>query len=453
MFEILHDGLFSAIRTLRGKGRLSEANMNAGLMLIQQSLHEADVSFSVVREFIAKISVQALSEQVMTLHDPTDQLVKIVHKELVNLMGVVDHSIHLRKPLSILMLCGLQCSGKTTTCGKLAKLLLQRKIKPMLVAADLLRPAAIDQLEILGSIIGVPVHVDRAGNDPVAVCQAAVAKAKSLEVDVLILDTAGRQYIDDELMQQLKAIETQVMPDRVFFVGDAMTGQDVVNSARAFSKALELDGIILTKLDGDTRGGAVLSVKKITGVPIKFIGTGETLDALEEFHPDRVAGSILGMVDTLTLIEQAQQKFAQKELQRQQERLEKGEFTLDDFRRQMSQAKRMGSIGKLMGLIPDMGNISKMTGDINVDTDNEMRRIGGIIDSMTLAERHNPKIIDHDRRERIAKGAGVVPHQVSELIKAFLPMAEMMESLAGKGVRDQIMAMPKKRIDKHRKYY
>ena len=441
MFETLQDGLFSAIRTLRGKGKLTEANMHDGLRLVQQSLLEADVSFSVVREFMDKVSAEALGERVMKLLDPTEQLVKIVHEELIALMGPVDHSLHLRKPLTTLMLCGLQGSGKTTTCGKLAKLLIQRKLKPMLVAADLQRPAAIDQLEVLGGQIGVPVHVDREIKDPVAVCQAAVQKAKSLEVDVLILDTAGRLHIDDELMQQLKTIEKRVTPDQVYFVVDAMTGQDAVNSAKAFNEALELDGVILTKLDGDARGGAALSVKKVTGVPIKFIGTGETLDALEEFHPDRMAGRILGMGDMLSLIEQAQQKFDQEELQRQQARLEKGEFTLDDFRKQMSQVKRLGSIGKLMSLIPGMGNITKMMGDMNVDGDDQMKTLGGIIDSMTPAERRNPKIIDHDRRERIAKGAGVAPHQISELIKMFLPMAEMMKSMAGMGMRDRMKAM------------
>ncbi|MCL2347832.1 MAG: signal recognition particle protein [Planctomycetaceae bacterium] len=441
MFESLHDGLFSAIRTLRGKGKLTEANMRDGLKLVQQSLLEADVSFNVVRDFMAKVSEQALGERVMKLLDPTEQVVKIVHEELINLMGPVDHSLNIRKPLTTIMLCGLQGSGKTTTCGKLGKLLQQRKIKPMFVAADLQRPAAIDQLEILGNTIGVPVHVDRETKDPVAVCQAAVEKAKKLEVDVLILDTAGRLHIDDELMEQLKRVERRISPDYLFFVVDAMTGQDAVNSAKAFNDALELNGVILTKLDGDARGGAALSVKKVTGVPIKFIGTGETLDALEEFHPDRMAGRILGMGDMLTLIEQAQQKLDQEELKRQQERLEKGEFTLDDFRKQMAQASRLGSFGKLLGLIPGMGQMSKMMGSMNVDADGEMKKVGGIIDSMTREERRNPKVIDTSRRRRIAAGAGVEPHQVNELIKAFQPMADMMKSMAGMGIRDRMKAM------------
>jgi len=442
MFESLQDGLYSAIRTLRGKGKLTETNMREGLRLVQQSLLEADVSYPVVRDFMATISAEALGERVMKLLDPTEQVVKIVHEELINLMGPVDHSLHLKEKdaLSILMLCGLQGSGKTTTCGKLGKLLTQRGLKPMLVAADLQRPAAIDQLEILGNTLGIPVHVDRENKDPVTVCQNAVGKAKAVGANILILDTAGRLHIDEELMEQLSRIEKRVAPDQVYFVVDSMTGQDAVNSAKAFNEALELDGVILTKLDGDARGGAAISVKAVTGVPIKFIGTGETLDALEEFHPDRMAGRILGMGDMLTLIEQAQQKLDQEELKRQQERLEKGEFTLDDFRKQMSQAKRLGSMGKLLSFIPGMGQLGKMMGSMNVDADEEMKRVGGIIDSMTQEERRNPKVIDQSRRRRIAAGAGVEPHQVNDLIKSFLPMAEMMKNMATMGMGERMRA-------------
>ncbi|MDR1958959.1 MAG: signal recognition particle protein [Planctomycetaceae bacterium] len=441
MFESLQDGLYSAIRTLRGKGKLTDANMREGLRLVQQSLLEADVSYSVVRDFMTRISEQALGERVMKLLDPTEQVVKIVHDELINLMGPVDHSLHLKeKTLSILMLCGLQGSGKTTTCGKLGKLIVQRGLKPMFVAADLQRPAAIDQLEILGKTLEIPVHLERENKDPVSVCRNAVTQAEGAGVDVLILDTAGRLHIDEELMSQLSDIEKRVKPDQVYFVVDSMTGQDAINSAKAFNDALELDGVILTKLDGDARGGAAISVKAVTGVPIKFMGTGETLDALEEFHPDRMAGRILGMGDMLTLIEQAQQKLDQEELKRQQERLERGEFTLDDFRNQMSQAKRLGSMGKLLSFIPGMGQFGKMMGSMNVDADEEMKRVGGIIDSMTKAERRNPKILDQARRRRIAAGAGVEPHQVNDLIKAFLPMAEMMKNMASMGMGGRMRA-------------
>ncbi|MDR0703567.1 MAG: signal recognition particle protein [Planctomycetaceae bacterium] len=441
MFETLQDSLMSAIRTLRGRGKLTESNMREGLDLVRQSLLEADVSFPVVKDFIAKISERALGESVRKLLDPTEQLVKIVHEELIQLMGPVDHDLHLRKPFATFMLCGLQGSGKTTTCGKLGKLLVKRDLKPMLVAADLQRPAAIDQLEILGQSIGVPVHVDRESKNPVKVCQDAARKAASLGVDVLILDTAGRLHIDEELMEQLRQIEQELQPDQVYFVVDAMTGQDAVNSAKAFNEALELDGVILTKLDGDTRGGAALSVKHITGVPIKFVGTGESVESLEEFYPNRMAGRILGMGDMLTLIEQATEQLDKETIEKQQERLAKGEFTLDDFRSQMGQAKRLGSFGKLLGFIPGMGEITSMMGKMNVDADDELKRVGGIIDSMTPDEKQNPKIIDNSRRHRIAAGAGVEPQQVSDLIKSFLPMAEMMKSMSSMNGRDRMAVL------------
>ncbi|MDR3110633.1 MAG: signal recognition particle protein [Planctomycetaceae bacterium] len=441
MFETLQDGLRSAIRTLRGKGKLTESNMRDGLDLVRQSLLEADVSFPVVKDFMARISEQALGEKVLKLLDPTEQLIKIVHEELISLMGPVDNSLHLKEPLTILMLCGLQGAGKTTTCGKLGSKLLKSGNRPMLVAADLQRPAAIDQLEIIGKNLDIPVHTDRVSKDPVAVCLAALAKAKASNCDVLILDTAGRLHIDDELMQQLVRIDNEVNPDQVYFVVDSMTGQDAVNSAKAFNETLELDGVILTKLDGDARGGAALSVKHITGVPIKFIGTGEMFDALEEFHPDRMAGRILGMGDVLTLIEQATEKLDKEALEEQQERLMKGEFTLDDFKTQMSQAKRLGSFSKILSFIPGFSQISQMMGAANVDADDQLTRVNGIIDSMTPAERRNPNIIDIQRRRRIAAGAGVPPNQVSELIKAFMPMAEMMKSISSMKGSERMRAL------------
>ena len=431
----------SAIKSLRGKGKLTESNMREGLELVRQSLLEADVSLPVVKDFIARISERALGGAVLRLLDPTEQLVKIVHEELIQLMGPVDHSLHLKKPITILMLCGLQGSGKTTTCGKLGKLLVKRGLKPMLVAADLQRPAAVDQLEILGQSIGVPVHVDRTSKDPVQVCRDAARKAASLDADVLILDTAGRLHIDQELMQQLQQIERKVQPDQVYFVVDAMTGQDAVNSAKAFNDALELDGVILTKLDGDTRGGAALSVKHVTGVPIKYIGTGELVEALEDFYPDRMAGRILGMGDMMTLIEQATEKLDREALALQEERLRKGEFTLDDFRAQMGQASRLGSFSKLLSFIPGMGGMNKMMDGLGADPDAEMKVVGGIIDSMTSEEKRNPKIIDNSRRRRIAAGAGVQPQQVNDLIKSFTPMAEMMKAMSSMNMRDRMSAM------------
>jgi signal recognition particle subunit SRP54 len=436
MFESLQQGLISALRTFRGRGKLTEANMRDGLRLVQQALLEADVSYPVVKEFMARVTEKAVGEQVLKSLDPTQQLVGIVYQELVNLMGPVDHSLHLRPPLTVLMLCGLQGSGKTTTCAKLAKLLQERQKKPMMVAADLQRPAAIRQLQVLGENLGVPVYVEEGASDPVAVCQNAVRQAKQSGIEVAILDTAGRLHIDEELMQQLGRIERRLEPEQVYFVVDAMTGQDAVNSAKAFNEALELDGVILTKLDGDARGGAALSVKHVTGVPIKFIGTGEHIDALEEFHPDRMAGRILGMGDMLSLIEQAQRKFDQEEMARQTERLMKGQFTLDDFRKQLGQTKKLGPLNKVLSLIPGMSQVTEMMG--NVDAEGDLRRMGGIIDSMTAEERRNPKLIDQSRRRRIAAGSGVEPHEVNELVKNYEAMADLMKKMATMSMRDRM---------------
>lgn len=441
MFESLQESLGSAFRTMLGRGRITESNIREGMSLVRQSLLEADVSVSVVRDFVDKVTEKSLGEEVTKVLNPTEQIVKIVNDELIALMGPVDPEIPIKKPLTVLMLCGLQGSGKTTTCGKLGHKFLAQGLKPMFVAADLQRPAAIDQLEIIGDSLGIPVFTDRVSKDPVAVCQAASQRALADGIDILLLDTAGRLHIDQELMEQLCQIERRLNPDQVYFVVDSMTGQDAVNSARAFNDALELDGVILTKLDGDTRGGAALSVKAITGVPIKFIGTGETIEGLEEFHPDRMAGRILGMGDLATLIETAQSKIDEDELLRQQERLEQGIFTLDDFRKQMSQITRLGSFGKILSFLPGMGQITKMMGSMNVDADEQIRKIGGIIDSMTAAEKRNPQIIDQRRRQRIANGAGVGPHQVTELLKMFFPMAQMMKQMGRMGPGDRMKAI------------
>jgi signal recognition particle subunit SRP54 len=440
MFESLQDNISSALRTLRGRGKLSESNMREGLALVQRALLEADVSVALAKDFIGRVGEQAVGERVLKSLDPTKQLVGIVYEELVNLMGPVDHSLHLRGELTALMLCGLQGSGKTTTCGKLGRMLQERGKKAMLVAADLQRPAAIQQLQVLGQQLGLPVYADLAAKDPVALCQAAYRQAKADGLDVLVLDTAGRLHVDDELMAQLTEIDRRIGPEQVYLVVDAMTGQDAVLSAKAFNEALELDGVIMTKLDGDARGGAALSVKAVTGVPIKFVGTGEHLEALEEFHPDRMASRILGMGDVLTLVEQAQQKFDQEEMAAQEARLRKGEFTLDDFKKQIGQMKKLGPLNKIMGMIPGMGNLMQTMGDM--DAENDMRQLVGIIDSMTLDERRNPsKVIDQSRRRRIAAGAGVEPHQVNELVKQFDTMADMMKQFSGMGIRQRMQAV------------
>ena len=440
MFESLQENISSAIKTLRGRGRLTESNMRDGLALVQRALLEADVSISVAKDFVGRVAEQAVGEKVLKALNPTNQLIGIVHQELIDLMGPVDHSLHLRGDLTILMLCGLQGSGKTTTCGKLGRLIQERGKKPMLVAADLQRPAAIQQLQVIGQQLGLPVYADLAAKDPIALCQAAVKEAKATGVEVLILDTAGRLHVDEELMGQLTQIDRRVNPEQVYLVVDAMTGQDAVRSAKAFNEALELDGVIMTKLDGDARGGAALSVKAVTGVPIKFIGTGEHLDALEEFHPDRLASRILGMGDVLTLVEQAQKKFDQGEMAQQEARLRKGEFTLDDFKKLLGQTKKLGPINKIMSMIPGMGGMADMLGDI--DAEQDLRRLGGIIDSMTSEERRNPsKTVDQSRRRRIAAGAGVEPHEVNALVKQFDAMADMMKKMAGMGVIERMRTM------------
>jgi signal recognition particle subunit SRP54 len=425
---------------LRGRGVLNESNMRDGLKLIERALLEADVSLSVVKSFMTEVGQQAVGERVLKSLDPTKQLVYIVHQELIKLMGPVDHSLHLQSGVSVLMLCGLQGSGKTTTCGKLGRLIKQRGRQPLLVAADLQRPAAIEQLQVLGEQLGLPVYADPNASDPVTLCQAAAKKAKDMEAQVLILDTAGRLHIDQELMSQLSMIDRRVGPDQVYLVVDAMTGQDAVNSAKAFNEALELDGVIMTKLDGDARGGAALSVKAVTGVPIKFIGTGEHLDALEEFHPDRMAGRILGMGDVVSLVEQAHEKIDKDEMAKQEARLRKGQFTLDDFKNMLGQTKKLGPLNKIMGMIPGMGGMAQAMGDVDAEAD--MRQLVGIIDSMTPDERANPsKVIDQSRRRRIAAGAGVEAHQVNELVKQFDGIADMMKRMSSMGIRDKMKTM------------
>jgi signal recognition particle subunit SRP54 len=440
MFETLQQNLSSALRSITGRGVLTEANMREGLGLVKMALLEADVSLPVVNDFMAKIGDQAAGEKILKSLNPTQQLQYSVHQELVNLMGPVDHSLHFRGDVSVLMLCGLQGSGKTTTCGKLGRLIKSRGRQPLLVAADLQRPAAIQQLQVLGEQLGIPVYADLNAKDPVALCQAAVRQAKAQGANTVILDTAGRLHVDAELMDQLTQIDRRIGPDQVYLVVDAMTGQDAVNSAKAFNEALELDGVIMTKLDGDARGGAALSVKAVTGVPIKFVGTGEHLDAIEEFHPDRMAGRILGMGDVVTLVEQARDKLDQDEMERQEARLRKGQFTLDDFKKMIGQTKKLGPLNKIMGMIPGMGSMANMMGD--VDAEGDMRRLVGIIDSMTPAERENPsRIIDPSRRRRIAAGAGVQPHEINELVKSFDGMAGIMKKMATMGMMEKMKTM------------
>ena len=441
MFESLSASLTSALASLRGRGKLTESNMREGLGAVRTALLEADVAYDVVDTFLDKVVEGAIGAKVLETLDPGQQLVGVVHQELVNLMGPVDHSLHLQAGrATVIMLCGLQGSGKTTSCAKLARRLKEEGRGVMLVAADLQRPAAIEQLVILGRQLGVPVHTPDGVTDPVAVCRLGVDRARKEGISVVILDTAGRLAIDQALMDELKRIDHTVGPDQVYLVVDAMTGQDAVRSAKAFNDALELDGVIMTKLDGDARGGAALSVKSVTGVPIKFIGTGEQIEALEDFHAERMAGRILGMGDVVTLVEEAQRKFDQDEMARQEERLRTGEFTLEDFKKMLQQTRRLGPIGKVLGMIPGMGQLKELVGDADLDKD--MGRLFGIIDSMTPQERRNPsKVIDQQRRRRIATGAGVELQEVSDLVKQFDGMSAMMKGMAGMGMRERVQQM------------
>ena len=439
MFDSLQQGLQSAFKSLRGKGKLTEANMRDGLKLVEQSLLDADVSYAVVKDFMARVSEEALGEKVLLALKPHEQLVGVVHHELINLLGPVDHGLPTSSDVNIIMMCGLQGSGKTTTCGKLASYLMRQKIKPMLVAADLQRPAAIEQLHVIGRQLDVPVYSEPGIYDPVQVCKNAIDKARKDGHRVVILDTAGRLAIDEELMNQLKEIDRLVHPHEVLLVVDGMTGQDAVNSAAAFHDALELNGVIMTKLDGDARGGALLSVKHVTGVPIKFIGTGEQLDAIEPFRPEGMASRILGMGDILALVDQAQQLVDADEQARLQAQLEKGQFTLEDFRDQMVKFARPGLMQKMMGLLPGMGQLREMMG--NEDTTSQVRRMVGVVDSMTPHERRDPKLVDPARRRRIATGAGVPAQQVNELIKQFETMKPYMTGMAGMDGGDRMQMM------------
>ena len=440
MFESLSEGLQSAFKSLSGKGKLTEGNMRDGLDIVRKAMLEADVSFEVVQDFMDHVSERALGKRVLLSLRPHEELVNIVHAELTSILGPVDPSLHLKKDgPTVIMLCGLQGSGKTTTCGKLSQLLLEEKIKPMLVAADLQRPAAIEQLHVIGRQLDVPVYSEPGNSNPVKVCQAGVEKAKAEGARVVILDTAGRLAIDQELMEELQRVDKKVSPDQVYLVVDGMTGQDAVNSARAFNDALELDGVIMTKLDGDARGGALLSVKHVTGVPIKFIGTGEHLDALEPFRPEGMAGRILQMGDIVAAAREAHRIVDEKEREELEAKMASGDFTLDDFKNMMEKVAKPGLMGKMMGLMPGMGQFKDVLE--SEEAAGGIRQTIGAINSMTMEERENPKLIDAQRRTRIARGAGVQTPVVTQLIKQFEVMKPLMQGMAGKGVGDRMKMM------------
>jgi len=442
MFDGITTGLKAAVSMLGRGGKLSEANIRDGLAEVKRALLEADVNYDVATTFIRRVTAEALGEKVLKSLRPDQQFIGIVNQELVALMGPTDHSLHLRRDgLNKIMMCGLQGSGKTTTCGKLARMVKEAGFEPMLVAADLQRPAAIEQLKIIGQQLGVAVYSeDPKTSTPLQVCTNALKAAKAnAAIKVLILDTAGRLHVDQDLMTELELIDRKTQPDQILLVCDSMTGQDAVNSAKAFNDALEVDGVILTKLDGDTRGGAALSIKEVTGVPIKYIGVGEQLDKLEPFHPDRMASRILGMGDVVTLFEKAQEAFDQDEIQKQQEKMLQGKFTLDDFRNQMKQIRRMGPLKDIVKMIPGMGSLFDSNPEI--DAEGDMGRIEAIISSMTLQERTNPDLIDRSRRHRIARGSGVDPSEVNRMLKDFESMSGMMQKMAGLGMMDRMKAM------------
>ncbi len=440
MFDSLSEGLQSAFKSLRGKGKLTEANMREGLDTVRHALLEADVSYAVVQSFMDHVTDKALGNRVLLSLRPDQELIRIVNDELVEILGPVDNSLHLKKDgCTIIMLCGLQGSGKTTTCGKLAKLLLEEKVKPMLVAADLQRPAAIEQLKVIGKTLGVDVYADAENKDPVSVCQAGVQRAKDAGAQVVILDTAGRLAIDEALMAELKRVEKRVAPDQVYLVVDGMTGQDAVNSAGAFNEALELDGVIMTKLDGDARGGALLSVKQVTGVPIKFIGTGERFDALEVFRPEGMASRILQMGDIVQAAREAHRIVDEKDREELERKIASGEMSLDDFKNMLEKVAKPGLMGKMMGLMPGMGALRQLAD--SEEAAGGIRQTIGAINSMTAQERRNPKIIDAHRRARIAKGAGVQTPVITQLIKQFEMMKPMLKMMAGGGMADKMQMM------------
>lgn len=429
MFQGLSEKLQETFKRLRGKGKLTEADVSEAMREVRMALLEADVNYKVVKDFVAKVKERAVGQEVLESLTPGQQVVKIVHEELMALMGGQEAKIEISsKPPTILLLVGLQGAGKTTHAAKLAQMLKKQGKHPLMVACDIYRPAAIKQLQVLGEQIKVPVFA-QVDKSPVDIAKASLQHAASQGLDVVIMDTAGRLHINEELMGELQAIKDTVHPHEILLVVDAMTGQDAVNVAEAFHNQLGLGGVILTKLDGDTRGGAALSVKAVTGCPIKFAGIGEKIDALEAFHPDRMASRILGMGDVLTLIEKAQQAFDEKKTKEMEQKLRQQEFSLDDFLDQMQQLKKMGPLSSILEMIPGMG---KQLKDVQIN-EKDMSHVEAIIRSMTLDERRKPVLIKDSRKKRIAKGSGTSVQEVGRLLKQFEQMQKMMKQFAGPG--------------------
>jgi len=441
MFENLSDKLDRAFKVLKGQGSISEINVAETMKEIRKALLDADVNYKTAKAFTDDVKQKALGENVLTTISPGQLLTKIMNDELTQLMGGSTAELDLKAPLTIILIAGLNGAGKTTFTGKLANYLkTQLKKKPLLVADDIYRPAAIDQLEVLGAQIGVPVYANRESKDPVAIALEGIAKAKADGHNVVIIDTAGRLAVDEAMMQEIERVKAATKPHEILFVVDAMTGQDAVNTAKVFNDRLDFTGAVLTKLDGDTRGGAALSIKSVVSKPIKFIGTGEKMEALDVFHPDRMASRILGMGDVVSLVERAQQQFDEKQAQELQKKIRKNKFDFNDFYSQIQQIKKMGNMKDLMGMIPGVG---KMMKDVEVD-DNAFKAIEAIIQSMTPFEKENPDSINQSRRVRISKGSGTDIGEVNRLIKQFEDMRKVMKQMSNPAAMANMMRrMPK----------
>jgi len=454
MLDHLTDKFNDALRKLSGRGKISESNVKEAMQEVRNALLEADVHYEVATSFCDEVVKRAEGTEVVQSLRPGEQMIKIVHDELVSLMGPVDtHIMYVQPGPTVIMMCGLQGSGKTTTCGKIASYLKKKGKSVMLAAADLQRPAAVEQLRTLATQVDQDVtgpgavkfygepdkcaEYGKAVGVAVKVCRNALKQAKKEHVDVLILDTAGRLHINDDLMGELQKVEKAVQPHQIYLVIDAMTGQDAVNSAKAFNEQLELDGVILSKTDSDTRGGAALTVKAITGKPIKFVGTGEKIDALEEFHPERMAGRILGMGDVVSLVEKAQEQVSQEDAEALQEKMAKGKLTMDDFLDQLRSVRKMGSMKTLLGMLPGMGQQLK---NLDLD-DSQLNQTEALIQSMTKQERQDPDTINASRRRRIAKGSGTKPDDVSQLTKGFEMMSGMTKQMAGMSKLQQLRSL------------
>ncbi|WP_319762957.1 signal recognition particle protein [Maridesulfovibrio sp.] len=443
MFDSLSDRLSEAFKNFKGQGRLDEKNIQAGMREVRLALLEADVNYKVVKDFVEKVKERALGQEVQKSLSPGQQVIKVVNDELTELLGGEQEDLKLTKgKLSKIMMVGLQGSGKTTSSAKIALHLRRKKFKPYLVPADVYRPAAIDQLHVLAKQLDMPAYPSTTEMNPVDICRDAMVKAEEAGCDVLLFDTAGRLHIDELLMDELVSIKEECTPDEILFVADAMTGQDAVNVASTFDDKLDVTGVVLTKMDGDARGGAALSIKSVTGKSVKFVGVGEKLSELELFYPDRAASRILGMGDVLSLIEKAQSVMDEGEAEKLTEKFRKAEFDLEDFRTQMRRMKKIGSMGSIMKMIPGLGGLTKQLGDMEIP-DKELNRIEAIISSMTMEERRRPKLINPSRRQRIAKGSGVKLEEVNQMLKNFEQMSKMMKKMmGGKGGKGKMPKMP-----------